>query len=68
MKKLDPNSPARISLVRVDKISYPKGSDCPVVTVTLEYEPVCCSGKHEMVNALSAVYKLIDEKKEGKNA
>lgn len=67
-KPLEASSPKRLSLLRVDKISYPKGSDCPVVTVTFEYEPFCCSDKHEMVNALSAVQKLIDKAKEGKNA
>lgn len=67
-KKKEPNDPSRLSLLRVDRINYPKGSDCPVVTVTFEYEPFCCSDKHEMVNALSAVQKLIDKAKEGKNA
>lgn len=60
-KKPEPTSKDRLSLLRVDKISYPKGADCPTVTVTFQYEPNCCSGQHEMVDALAAVYSLVKE-------
>lgn len=60
--QLEASSPKRLSLVRVDKISYPKGADCPVVTVTFEYEPTSQVQEQEMVNALSAVYALVKDK------
>lgn len=62
-KNLEPDAPERLSILRVDKIQFPSGSDCPVVTVTFEYEPVCCNGQHEMVDALTAVYSLVKGKK-----
>jgi len=62
-KKIEPRDPSRLSLLRVDKIHLPKGSDCPTVTVTFEYEPACCNGEHEMVDALSAVYSLVKDRK-----
>ena len=62
-KQLEASSPKRLSLLRVDKISYPKGADCPVVTVTFEYEPTSRHQEQEMVNALGAVYALIKEEK-----
>ena len=61
-KQLEASSPKRLSLLRVDKISYPKGADCPVVTVTFEYEPTSRQQEREMVNALTAVYALVENK------
>ena len=64
VKKIEASDPKRLSLLRVDKIQFPKGSDCTVVTVTFEYEPVCCNGQHEMVDALIAVHSLLKGKNE----
>jgi len=61
--KINAGDPSRLSMLKVDKISFPKGGDCPTITVTFEYEPVCCRNEHEMVDALIAVNSLITNNK-----
>ena len=52
-----PASPERL---RVEQVSAEHVGDLVMVTMRLSYEPWCCDGGHELVDAVAAVAKSIE--------
>ena len=57
-----PKSPERLRLLNIERAGY--GKNGLEVTVTLTYDTWCCSGSHEIIDALTCVQKTIAKSKE----
>ena len=60
-----PASPMRL---RVEHVSAEHVEDLVMVTMRLSYEPWCCNGGHELVDAVAAVAKSIECAQGGRQA
>ncbi len=59
-----PRSPERLSVLRVDGAAFDEAGRL-TVTVTFDYEPWCCSGPHELTDAVIAVTETLAVAAEG---
>lgn len=53
-----PRSPERLSVLRVDGAAFEDDGRL-TVTVTVNYEPWCCCGPHELTDAVIAVAETL---------
>ena len=58
-----PTSPERLTIKSIDKVKA-VNSDIVSISVTFSYEPWCCTGPHELADAVKAVERAIQESSE----
>lgn len=54
-----PRSYERVSLLRIDRVEFPEHAGQVHVTVTLTYEPWCCTNAHELTDAAVATAECL---------